>query len=102
MSSMKVFISGRVTGLPREEAKRNFERGKKMLLQNNFEYVNPLYMVSESANNSEAMAILLPVLIKDCDAILLMNDTKFSEGSQIEEKVARYCGKQIIYEEDLD
>jgi hypothetical protein len=100
MRSEKVFISGRVTGLPREEAKRNFERGKKMLLQNTFDFINPLDLVREGATNREAMKILLPILT-DCYAILLLNDTKFSEGSQVEECVARYCGLQIFYEDDL-
>jgi hypothetical protein len=100
MRSMKVFISGRVTGLKRDEAKRNFERGKTMLLQNTFDFVNPLELVPEGADNRTAMKILLPLLTQ-CDAILLLSDTKFSEGSQVEEAVAKYCGLQIFYEDDL-
>ena len=100
MRSLKAFISGRVTGLPRAEAIRNFERGKTMLLDNTYDFVNPLEVVPEGATNKEAMKILLPKLI-DCDAILLLSDTKFSEGSQVEETVARYCGLQIFYEDDL-
>jgi hypothetical protein len=101
MRSMKVFISGRVTGLPREEAIRNFERAKKLLLQNTYDYVNPLDLVSENATNCEAMTILLPILTRDCDGILLMNDHKFSEGSHLEEMTALYCKKKIFYEDDL-
>jgi hypothetical protein len=101
MRSMKIFISGRVTGLPRAEAERNFERGKKMLLLNTYDYVNPLELVPENASNSEAMTILLPILARDCDGILLMNDHKFSEGSHLEKMTALYCKKQIFYEDDL-
>jgi hypothetical protein len=99
---MKVFISGRVAGLPREEAVRNFKRGEKMLISNTFDFINPLEVVPGEATPAEAMTILLPLLTnKDCDGILLLNDNKFSEGSQIEEMLARYCGKQIFYEDDL-
>lgn len=101
MRSLKVFISGRVTGLPREEAARNFQRGVKMLLQNTYDYINPLDVVPEGATNREAMKILLPMLT-ECDGILLLNDNKFSEGSHVEKKLAQYCGLQLFYEDDLN
>lgn len=99
---MKVFISGRVTGLPREEAVRNFERGERMCLNNTYDFVNPLNLVPEGASNSVAMGILLPILCNQCDGILLMNDHKFSEGSHIEFECAKYTGKRIFYEDDLN
>jgi hypothetical protein len=101
MRSTKLFISGRVTGLPRPEAVKNFERGKRLCRENTYDSVNPLEVVPEGATNKEAMKILLPMLM-DCDGILLLNDTKFSEGSQVEEEVARFCGLQMFYEDDLN
>jgi hypothetical protein len=99
---MKIFISGRVTGLLRSEAVRNFERGKKLILQNGWDYINPLDLVPENANEPDSMTILLPLLAdKSCDGILLLNDSKFSPGSHVEETVARYCKKQFFYEDDL-
>ena len=100
MRSYKVFISGRVTGLPWEEAVKNFERGKKMLLQNTYDPVSPLDHVKEGATPKEAMKICYDLLFP-CDGILLLNDHKFSEGSNLEEKTARYCGLMIFYEDDL-
>jgi hypothetical protein len=97
---MKVFISGRVSGLKREDVVKNFDHGKKLLLNNTFDFVCPVDLVQENAPNREAMKILLP-LLTDCDAILLLNDHKFSEGSHLEELTARYCGLQIMYEDDL-
>lgn len=100
MRSMKVFISGRVTGLPRAEAIRNFDRGKKLLMLNTFNFVNPLDLVPENATPTEAMSICIAELLK-CDGILLLDDHKQSEGSQIEKMLAGYCGKEIIFEDDL-
>jgi hypothetical protein len=101
MRSHKVFISGRIAGLPRPEAVRNFERGVRLCMNNTYDFVNPLELVPENASECEAMTILLPILTKQCDAILLMNDSKFSPGSHVEEKVAKYCKKMIFYEDDL-
>lgn len=101
MRSYKTYIAGRVTGLPREEAKRNFARGERLLLVNTFDVVNPLALVPEEATPKEAMAICLPALLK-CEAILLLDDYKFSEGAQLEEATARYCNMQIFYEDDLN
>lgn len=103
MMELTVFISGRVTGQSRDITLRNFERGKRLILQNGWMPKNPVEMVPESATASEAMAICCAFITsKACDGILLLNDTKFSEGSQIEESLARYCGKQIFYEDDLN
>jgi hypothetical protein len=101
MRSMKVFISGRISGLPRAEAERNFERGARMLMINTFDAINPLDLVPEEATEREAMKACLGALTT-CDAILLLNDNKFSEGSQIEEALAKYLKLQVFYEEDLD
>lgn len=100
MRSMKVYIAGCVTGLPREEAIKNFERGKMILLKNTHDFVNPIDLVPENSSPGEAMKLCLPAVI-DCDAILMLTDYKFSEGAQVEKQLARYCGKKILYEEDL-
>jgi len=100
MRSTKVFISGRVTGLPRAEAVRNFERGKNLLMQNTYDFVNPLDLVPEGTDNALALKMCLDALFS-CDGILLLNDHDFSEGSQIEELVARYWKKEFYYEDDL-
>ena len=96
----KVYIAGRVTGLPRDEAAKNFDRGMMHLLKNGFGFVNPLDHVPEGASPIEAMNILLPIVTK-CDAILMLTDYKFSEGAQIEKQLARYCGLKVFYEDDL-
>jgi hypothetical protein len=100
MRSVKVYIAGRVTGLPRQEAARNFERGTRLLLNNTYNYLNPLDIVPETCDNKEAMRLLIPELLK-CDAILLLNDAKFSPGAHLEEQIARYCGLDLYYEDDL-
>jgi hypothetical protein len=103
MRAIKIFISGRVIGLPREEAVRNFERGEKLLLQNTYDFINPLKVVPEEATPAEAMEICLPLVCSNqCDGILLRNDSMFSEGSLLEKATAQYCHKLIFEEDDLN
>lgn len=103
MRSMKIFISGRVTGLPREEAMRNFERGEKLLLNNTYGFINPLKIVPEDASPAEAMKICLPLVCDDdVDGILLLNNSIFSQGSLLEKAAAQYCHKLIFEEDDLN
>ena len=103
MRSLKFFISGRVTGLPREEAIRHFERGEKLLLANTYNFINPLNIVPEGATSAKAMSICLPLICsKDCDGILLLNNSIFSEGSLLEKATAQYCHKLIFEEDDLN
>jgi hypothetical protein len=97
---MRVFISGKVAGLPRETAIRNFERGKKLVLVNGWDFVNPVDLVPEGSTKQYAMKILLPILT-ECNAILLLHDHQFSEGSQVELTCAKYCKLQIFNEDDL-
>jgi len=97
---MRVYIAGRVTGLPVDQVTRKFQAAEAMCRASNFNPVNPLHHVNIKAGKAEAMKILLPILC-ECDAILLLNDWEFSEGAQIEAQLARYNGICIMNEDDL-
>jgi hypothetical protein len=97
---MKVYIAGRVTGLPREDVKSKFEKAEALARSNNWNPVNPTRHITFKAPPRQAMKTCLPLLL-DCDAILLLNDFKFSEGAQIEAQIARYVGIEVINEDDL-
>ena len=98
---MKIYIAGRVTGLPYDNVKAKFKAAEEAMLARDWTPVNPLNHVNSRASPEEAMRILLPLLL-DCKAILLLNDSKYSEGAQIEAMLARYCHKIILNEEDFD
>jgi hypothetical protein len=97
---MKVYIAGRVTGLPLEDVKRKFEKAEALARANNWNPVNPIRHVTCKAPPRQAMKTCIPLLL-DCDAILLLTDFVFSEGAQIEAQIARYVGIEIINEDDL-
>ncbi len=98
---MRIYIAGKVSGQPRAVTEVNFARGFRLLLAKGHTPVTPLDHVSHLDSSSDAMKTLLPLLL-DCDGILLLSDWKFSEGARIEEMLARYAGKKIFNEEDLN
>jgi hypothetical protein len=102
---MRVYIAGRVTGLPYEEAKAKFERAEEALRASNFNPVNPLKHVNSLASNRDAMKVCMPLLM-DCNAILLLNDYEFSEGAKVELACAQYIARdepfKIMNEDDLN
>jgi hypothetical protein len=98
---MKVYIAGRVTGLTREQASRNFSRGEALMRSNNHDPINPLAFVPEGSSPKEAMKTLLPLML-ECEAILLLEDWEFSEGAMIESALANYSKMTILLEEDFN
>jgi len=70
------------------------------VIASGFNPVNPMKIVTQKADNREAMKKLIPVML-DSNAILLLADWEWSEGAKIEAATARYAGLKVIYEEDL-
>ena len=98
---MRVYIAGRISGLNYDEVKNKFLRAEALCRAENWNPVNPTKHVNQKASNEDAMKVCIPLLM-DCQAILLLKDYMYSEGAQIEAQIARYTGKTIIYEDDLE
>jgi len=90
-----VYISGQITGLPKEEYTYNFEQAEFILTLVGFKAVSPLkikplfktwfwYMVSDIA------------VLCFCDCIYFLDNWESSRGAKIERKVAEFLRKKII------
>ena len=97
---LTVYISGRVTGQPREAVKTKFNNAAALLYANNHNPEIPTLICDPTDTPREAMAKLLPILLK-CDAILMLEDWEYSEGAMIEMQIAKYIGMHIMFEEDF-
>jgi hypothetical protein len=97
---MRVYIAGRVSGLPYETVQAKFKAAENLLRASNFNPVSPLDHVNCKASRREAMKKLMPIML-DCDAVLLLDDWQWSEGAQIEAQMAKYADIKMIFEEDL-
>lgn len=80
---MRIYISGKVTGLPRQDALAKFERTKQELLKLGFEdseIWNPMEHVPSDATWNEAMDICLTAL-EGASAIVMQKDWGDSKGA---------------------
>lgn len=98
MKKKKIYISGRVMGLPFEMVRAVFENYENMIREAGFEPVNPVKEIEAHnfnlkrlgkvpLNDSDNRAEILGLCIRDlslCDAILLIPGSSFSVGANLE------------------
>lgn len=95
---MKVYISGKVTGLPYEEAWMNFQVVEEMLREEGYDVVNPL---KNGLNPDDPWTAHMKEDIKllmGCDAIYMIKGWEESRGSCIEHVISRMIGILVLNE----
>lgn len=96
---MKVYISGKITGLPIEEAKAKFDRVEAYLQSLGYNVVNPIKEVpyKEGKSWEQYMREDLKLLL-DCDTICMLSNWTESRGAKEERHVALIVGMNVIFE----
>lgn len=95
---MRIYISGKISGLPYKEVEQRFEDAEALLTELGFEVINPL------KNGLAAHEEWIKHLCKDiellhsCDAIYMMDNWVTSTGADIEHYIAVRTKKDILYE----
>ena len=92
---MKVYIAGKVSRLPYDEALEKFQKAEDKLTALGLEVVNPMKTVSHKLSWKECMDVLLPI-VRECDAIYLLPDWKNSLGALQEYTEAEKYGLIIM------
>ena len=88
MSKKKIYIAGKVTGLPQQEVIDKFADVQVNLERCGFIVINPIEVVNDwNVTWEEAMKKCCKALI-DCDAVYLMNCHTQSVGAMIELQLA--------------
>ena len=90
----RVFISGKVSGLPYTHAQERFNRATSLF--QGCEVHNPVKLCKPSWSWWRCMVVCLWHLVK-CDTVVFMENWQDSRGARIENRVARLLGKNIIY-----
>lgn len=95
---MKIYLAGKISGLPIEEARELFEHAEKELKECGHEVVNPLKLPhAENTTWEDAMALDISHLIQ-CDAIFMLSNWSDSLGARLERLLAMQLGKEVLYQ----
>ena len=96
---MKIYISGKVTGLPKGRVEKKFKDAERYLKIEGYVTVNPTVMDQNEGLDYEDYMHVGFAMVDICDAIYMLPDWKDSKGAQRELEYAKSLGKTIIYAE---
>lgn len=96
---MKIYISGKITGLPISEVIERFGEATTFICLKGHIAVNPIDVcpIDENKEWADYMGEDIRALLK-CDAIYLLNGWIESKGARIECLIAKEMGMKVFYE----
>lgn len=98
---MNIYLSGKIAGLKRAQAMYNFSNAAEKVYDlfagtNSISIVNPMKL--PDVQKSWADFIIRDLMIlKDCDAIVMLPNWENSPGAVVEHDFAKGMGKEIKY-----
>jgi len=99
---MKIYLSGKITGLDKEVYTRRFERAETFYKTSGFDVVNPVKIgeevlkINPKAEWQDFMIRDLEAL-KTCTHIALLEGWEESRGAKMEKAEAEKMGLEIMY-----
>lgn len=93
----KLYISGKITGIPIETAVELFKKAESMIKELGYEPVSPLAEVDLTKTWEEHMLNDIAALFQ-CDGIYMLSNYFSSTGARIERHIAVEMGKIVVYE----
>jgi hypothetical protein len=96
---MKIYISGKITGIEAEALVR-FGLAELVMREAGFDPINP--MALPHLHDKEWHSFMREDIkaLCDCDAIYMLNNWKDSAGARLEHTVAECLGLQVFYEDE--
>lgn len=95
---MKIYISGKITGLPFREVEDKFHSAQNFLEEFGFEVVSPLKNGLSQSHTWQQHIVRDIELLLPCEAIYMLGDWVDSVGAGIEYDVAVRTGKIVLFE----
>ena len=94
---MKVYIAGKITGLPQTEFVANFKNVENILKDKGNQVLNPTRLFEYELEYEQYMAIDR-ILIEAADAVYMLKNWEDSPGAMRDREHAIKLGKKIYYE----
>ena len=91
----RVYIAGKVTGLPWQEVEDKFRSAAGIVRHHGAVAIVPIHYCKLEWSWHQCMRVCLPLLLS-CDRIMLLPDWKQSRGAKIEFLVALAAGIPIL------
>jgi nucleoside 2-deoxyribosyltransferase len=95
---MRVYISGKISGLPFPKVKTRFQEMQDFLEELGFEVVNPIKNGLTESHTWEQHIARDVELLLPCDAIYMFDGWQDSVGACIEYDIAMRTGKDVWFE----
>lgn len=98
MLKKKIYIAGKVTGLPAEPTALKFKEAQDKIEAKGYTVVNPIELI---ANPNEDWNVAMKKCIEAlefCDAIYMLPCYIDSRGAKIEHRTAIQLGLQVYYQ----
>lgn len=92
---IKIYIAGKVTGLPYNEVYAKFKVKQLELEEHGYEVINPCEITPQDADWEKAMRICLTALL-GCHSICLLPCWTDSKGARLERDLALTVGISTI------
>ena len=94
-----IYISGKITGLPIEHAKNNFDNAELNLIKLGFKTINPMTISHDHHDKSweNYMREDLKAML-NCTHIFMLKDWHLSKGANIEYNLAKDLNLTILFQ----
>lgn len=102
---MKIYISGKITGLPIKKTRAKFRYHESILTMKGYNPVNPFKIKCFIRNSEKPWIDYMREDIGElltCDAIYMLKDWGQSKGARIEYQIAKELGLQILFEGEFN
>lgn len=99
--SKKIYIAGKVTGLPQGFVEKKFDKVQRILESLDYEVINPISEVLKHGDGwsttwEHAMYICIEAML-DANIVFFMWDWQNSEGAKLERKICTNLGIKAIH-----
>ena len=97
---MKVYISGKISGLDPVEAKKNFIKAELRLKNQGHEVMSPKGVMDFAGFEHDDYMHVCKAMVDVCDAIYMLSNWQTSKGSREELNYAREWRKEVLWEDE--